>query len=283
LEPAAWAPVQPQAATATTATPRPAANSDDVTPHATYNTLNLLKGREPWPTTPQLIQTASVVNANANTPAPRKHKIVVLALAAISGCALLSFWALQANSTTSDPANAALGALQQGPSGPAATQQPNPADNAGSAANKPPTWPRAQDDKAVATSTPAASTRASDPTRISEPAAEKSPTQTLVDEGMALATQGRLGLAESAYQKALRATPEYPDAIAGLVRVHLARRDAVEAVRWANRLIAKQPANGVNQLLLGDALALRGDEDAARVAWKEAVKRGNALAKQRLE
>jgi Flp pilus assembly protein TadD len=71
--------------------------------------------------------------------------------------------------------------------------------------------------------------------------------------------------------------------MAGLVRVHLARKDGAEALRWATRLTAKQPKDGVSQLLLGDALALRGDEDGAREAWTRAAERGNATAKQRLE
>jgi tetratricopeptide (TPR) repeat protein len=105
--------------------------------------------------------------------------------------------------------------------------------------------------------------------------------RTLVDEGSALAIQGRLGLAESAYQKALRADPDHPSALAALVRVHIARRDGAEAVRWAKRLITKQPG-GDSQLLLGDAFALRGDADAARAAWTSAARGGNAAAKKRL-
>jgi cytochrome c-type biogenesis protein CcmH/NrfG len=95
--------------------------------------------------------------------------------------------------------------------------------------------------------------------------------------------QGRLGLAESSYQKALKIVPDYPSAMAALVRVHLARRDGAEAVRWANRLVAKQPTNNVNQLLLGDALNLTGNREAARDAWTEAAESGNSTARQRLK
>jgi predicted negative regulator of RcsB-dependent stress response len=53
-------------------------------------------------------------------------------------------------------------------------------------------------------------------------------------------------------------------------------------VRWANQLVANQPKNGQNQLLLGDAEALRGDLAAARAAWNRAVRYGSPAARQRL-
>jgi tetratricopeptide (TPR) repeat protein len=101
-------------------------------------------------------------------------------------------------------------------------------------------------------------------------------------EGRSLMKNGHLGLAEAAYLKALQARPNYPQVMAALVRVHLQREDGSEAVRWAKRLIAKQPKRGVNQLLLGDAQALRGDAKAARAAWLRAARLGNAQARARL-
>lgn len=53
--------------------------------------------------------------------------------------------------------------------------------------------------------------------------------------------------------RALKAWPNYPRALAGVVRVHLARKDGAEAVRWAKRLVSVQPKRSNNQLLLGDA------------------------------
>jgi cytochrome c-type biogenesis protein CcmH/NrfG len=104
----------------------------------------------------------------------------------------------------------------------------------------------------------------------------------LVDEGSLLFEDGRLGLAEASYLKALKVMPSYPRAMAGLVRVHIERKDGAEAVRWANQLVATQPKNGQNQLLLGDAEALRGDDAAARAAWTRAVRYGSPAARQRL-
>jgi hypothetical protein len=106
--------------------------------------------------------------------------------------------------------------------------------------------------------------------------------QRLVDAGMSLTKQGRLGLAEASYLKALHLLPNYPRALAGLVRVHIARKDGAEAVRWAKRLVARKPNRALPQLLLGDAQALRGDAKAARAAWKNAARYGSAPARLRL-
>jgi hypothetical protein len=103
----------------------------------------------------------------------------------------------------------------------------------------------------------------------------------LVDEGALLFEDGRLGLAEASYLQALKSIPGYPRAMAGLVRVHIARKDGAEAVRWAKQLVTKQPKNGQHQLLLGDAEALHGDIAAARDAWKRAIRYGSAAAMQR--
>src|SRR6202008_649474 len=90
----------------------------------------------------------------------------------------------------------------------------------------------------------------------------------LVDEGHLLFKRGHhLGLAEASYMKALAVWPDFPRALAGLTRVHLQRKDGAEAVRWAKRLVAKEPKSGQNQLLLGDAYALRSDSKDARAAW----------------
>jgi Tfp pilus assembly protein PilF len=104
----------------------------------------------------------------------------------------------------------------------------------------------------------------------------------LVDEGMALFKDGRLGLAEASYLKALKNVPGEPRAMAALVRVHIQRRDGAEAVRWAEQLVAKHSNDPVNLLLLGDAQRLRGDITAAQEAWTEAARNGSAAARQRL-
>jgi tetratricopeptide (TPR) repeat protein len=111
---------------------------------------------------------------------------------------------------------------------------------------------------------------------------DQSRAQLLVEEGMALFKDGRLGLAEASYLKALKNVPGYPRAMAALVRVHIQRRDGAEAVRWAEQLVAKHSNDPVSLLLLGDAQQLRGDITAAQDAWTEAARNGSAAARQRL-
>jgi tetratricopeptide (TPR) repeat protein len=138
-------------------------------------------------------------------------------------------------------------------------------------------------------SAPAASNRASSGVRkegvdreeVSDPS-DPSGAKAFVDQGMALFKDGRLGLAEASYLKALKVQPGYARAMAALVRVHIERRDGAEAVRWAKQLVEQQPENGANLLLLGDAQQLRGDLSAARDAWSEAADYGNATARERL-
>jgi cytochrome c-type biogenesis protein CcmH/NrfG len=95
-------------------------------------------------------------------------------------------------------------------------------------------------------------------------------------------TDGRLGMAEAAYLKALKLMPKYPLAVAGLVRIHLQRRDATESLRWAKVLVALQPNRGNNQLMLGDAYALASRPADAQKAWTQAKRYGNAVARERL-
>ncbi len=105
----------------------------------------------------------------------------------------------------------------------------------------------------------------------------------LCNEGHALRTRGRLGLAEAKYLQALGLFPQYPRALAGVVRVHLTRGDGAEAVRWAERLIAMQPNRSNNQLLLGDAYALSGKAHDARRHWRKSAAFGNSIARKRLK
>jgi hypothetical protein len=104
----------------------------------------------------------------------------------------------------------------------------------------------------------------------------------LVNVGHRLRRGGRLGMAEASYLKALDAEPRYARAMAGLVRVHLKRRDGVEALRWARKLTQLQPRRSNNQLLLGDAYALMDAHGAARKAWTTAARYGSRAARKRL-
>jgi hypothetical protein len=105
----------------------------------------------------------------------------------------------------------------------------------------------------------------------------------LVTEGNGYWQQGRLGMAESCYLQALKVYPQYPQALVGLVKVHLKRGASAEAVRAAKILVQRKPQPSVNHLLLGDAYALDGDTSSARSEWKIASRRGNAEARSRLQ
>jgi len=105
----------------------------------------------------------------------------------------------------------------------------------------------------------------------------------LCDEGHKLRSRGRLGLAEAKYLQALGLFPQYPRALAGVVRVHLTRGDGAEAVRWAERLVVMQPNRSNNQLLLGDAYALSGKAEDARRHWRKSAAYGNSTARKRLK
>jgi tetratricopeptide (TPR) repeat protein len=205
-----------------------------------------------------------------------------LGLAAV-GCAGLAFYGVYMQQGARD-SHAALGSLEQVPALAAPSEPVSPA--APSAI--PSAVPRTPEASANAASTSTQSITAGTPRPVGkernpDPGSELGRAQALVAEGTTLQSQGRLGLAESAYQKALSLVPEYPSAMAALVRVHLARRDGAEALRWATRLVAKQPKDASFQLLLGDALALRGDLQGARDAWTDAAEHGNAMARQRLQ
>jgi Flp pilus assembly protein TadD len=65
--------------------------------------------------------------------------------------------------------------------------------------------------------------------------------------------------------------PRNARAMAGLVRLHMARRDGRAAAQWARRLAAARPTQSSNHVLLGDALLLAGDRAAARAAWERAL------------
>jgi tetratricopeptide (TPR) repeat protein len=92
----------------------------------------------------------------------------------------------------------------------------------------------------------------------------------------------QLGKAELTYREALEAWPGHALAMAGLARIHLQRKQAQEALRWAERLVALQPDRDINQLLLGDALAMIGNRSEAESAWQRAKELGSRTASSRL-
>jgi tetratricopeptide (TPR) repeat protein len=230
--------------------------------------------------------SAAEVALSSTRPRSKLGRNLLLTGAAAVGCGLFLFQLLQGTPANPSGGVAALGALQQATPAPA----PAAAIDEGSVAPAPAALQQPAETTASAPVTPSAtSAPANRPSSAHRDGLEREPTpsepgnpQQLVDEGIVLFKSGRLGLAEASYLKALKLQPAYPRAMAALVRVHIQRRDGAEAVRWAKQLVDKQPDNGVNQLLLGDALQLRGDLGGAQDAWTEAARLGNATARERL-
>jgi Flp pilus assembly protein TadD len=223
---------------------------------------------------------------SSTRPRSKLGRTLLLIAAAALGCGLILFQLLQGTPANPGGGVAALGALQQATPAPAAAVAID--DGAvvpAPAAQQPPeTAPSSPATPSAATSAPANRPASAHRDALEHEATPSEPgsPQQLVDEGIALFKSGRLGLAEASYLKALKLQPGYPRAMAALVRVHIQRRDGAEAVRWAKQLVDKQPDNGVSQLLLGDALQLRGDLGGAQEAWTEAARLGNATARERL-
>jgi tetratricopeptide (TPR) repeat protein len=209
----------------------------------------------------------------------------VLSAVAAIGCSAFLLYRTYDKSAATVPGNPAAAALVQTPAL-AQTQDPlAPAATATGTAQPNPNTPGSESSESAAPA-PTAERTSAGARRTSAPREADLTTaagraRSLVDSGAAMLKQGRLGLAEGMYMKALQEVPEYPAALAELVRVHLARRDGTEAVRWAERLVAKQN-NALHQLLLGDAQALRGNSGAAVAAWTKSAEAGNTTARQRL-
>ncbi|MEZ4373519.1 MAG: hypothetical protein R3B07_22045 [Polyangiaceae bacterium] len=80
---------------------------------------------------------------------------------------------------------------------------------------------------------------------------------------------GKLAAATDAYCAALALQPEDAQLMTELARVFLQRGAGEQAVKWAKRAYELAPKT-LNQVLLGDALALDGRYEDARQAWSEA-------------
>jgi hypothetical protein len=228
--------------------------------------------------------SAAEVALSSTRPRSRLGRTLLLAGVAAVGCGLILFQLLRGTPANPGAGVAALGALQQATPAPAAAVAIDDAAVVpAAAAQRPPETTSGSPVKPTAAGAPANRPSSAHRDGLEQPTpSEPGSAQQLVDEGLVLFKNGRLGLAEASYLKALKLQPGYPRAMAALVRVHVQRRDGAEAVRWAKQLVDKQPDNGVNQLLLGDALQLRGDLGGAQDAWTEAARLGNATARERL-
>jgi DNA-binding response OmpR family regulator/tetratricopeptide (TPR) repeat protein len=80
---------------------------------------------------------------------------------------------------------------------------------------------------------------------------------------------GKLDEAEVAFCRAATLDPTKADSFQALVRVLLLKRDAVQALKWAERVAKAHPDDVDVQGLYGDTLARAGDADRARTIWLE--------------
>ncbi len=96
--------------------------------------------------------------------------------------------------------------------------------------------------------------------------------------------RGQLRDAERHYLRVLNMDRDNPRALAGLVRLNLARHDSTGAVRWARRLAEARPRNAANHVLLGDAYRTAGNRAAAAREWRRALelRPGLSSARRRL-
>ena|GEM_PF-4254116 len=279
----------PLTSTAPTGNPQPSAsrragaNTKRRTGRAPTDPFRAAEAPQPRAAAPEGLPDLALSPA-ADTPSkPNRWRGAWLmgAVAAI-GCSVLWLYQTYDSSAARAPGNAATGALSQTPplntlpvdhaAPPAISPQPS---------NAPSVEPEPATTAPNAERRPGSTRRAGESQEAADPTTAAGRARGLVDSGSAMLRQGRYGIAEGMYMKALQEVPEYPPAMAELVRVHLARKDGKEAVRWAELLVAKQ-SNGLHQLLLGDAQAMRGNNSAAQTAWTNAAKAGNATARQRL-
>ena len=300
-QPAAAPKPQPQLAAAPEPqpqlAPQPQVSAPPTLPRAKRRAANPLAAAQ-WQ--PPASAAATWNTAPDPTPARSRRNPLWYAAAAIGCAAIVLGWLYLNGGGQRKGGAAALGALQQAgvvtptvesplaPSQeaptPYASATPSPSPSPSGALPAPAAQnPTAAQDTTLAAGPASRGGRTGEPAPAADSGSDTDRAKALVDEGNALLKKGRLGLAESSYQKAMQLVPEYPTAMASLVRVHLVRKDGAEAVRWAKRLVQLQPSNGGYQLLLGDAQALYGDGDAARDAWTAAANSGNSVARSRLE
>ena len=83
---------------------------------------------------------------------------------------------------------------------------------------------------------------------------------------------GDMRQAEMIYLEALRAESRNPHALAGLARLHLARRAGRQALSYAEQAVAVRPRRSAYRIILGDALTLLGRRPDAQRAYREALR-----------
>lgn len=94
---------------------------------------------------------------------------------------------------------------------------------------------------------------------------------TLLSAGLEHQRQGRLDLAEAAYQRVLQQFPDQPDAVHLLGTIALTRGDAPEARSWIEKAVAARPDHPVFRANLAEACRLAMDWENAIAHAREAL------------
>lgn len=94
----------------------------------------------------------------------------------------------------------------------------------------------------------------------------------LVVRANRILSAGDMRQAEVVYLEALEAEPRNPHALAGLARLHLARRAGRQALAYAERAVAVRPRRAAYRVVMGDALTQLGRRAEAQRAYREALR-----------
>ena len=104
------------------------------------------------------------------------------------------------------------------------------------------------------------------------PDSEVSSGDRLVVRANRILAAGDMRQAEVVYLEALEAEPRNPHALAGLARLHLARRAGRQALAYAERAVAVRPRRSAYRVVMGDALTQLGRRAEAQRAYREALR-----------
>jgi len=104
------------------------------------------------------------------------------------------------------------------------------------------------------------------------PDSEVSSGDRLVVRANRILAAGDMRQAEVVYLEALDAEPRNPHALAGLARLHLARRAGRQALAYAERAVAVRPRRSAYRVVMGDALTQLGRRAEAQRAYREALR-----------
>lgn len=90
--------------------------------------------------------------------------------------------------------------------------------------------------------------------------------------GDALLSLGKFSEAKAAYEYALKAQADYPDAMLGLAKHAYASKDLETANQFAEQTISKHPKDARAWLFKGDLMRIQNHLDAALAAYTETIK-----------